>query len=129
MDAQYFKKIQFVTPVTQRGDRHKRVEFCIKLKSDFYQFKIDYYFKMFYIIPTINTNCLQKIHTKSNEQELSKLVQIINKKQTKTVREGKRVAIRLTENNKMTLISPCLLVITLKVNGLIFPIKTHRLAG
>lgn len=124
------KKILFVTPVTQRGDRDiKEQNVCIKLKSDFYQFKIDYYFKMFYILSTMNTNYLQKIHTKNNEQELSKLVQIINKTQIKTVREGKRVAIRHTENNKMTLVSPCLLVIALNVNGLNFPIKNHRLAG
>lgn len=47
----------------------------------------------------------------------------------KIVREGKRVAIRHAENNKMTLVSLCLLVIALNVNGLNFPIKKHRFAG
>lgn len=83
------KKIKLVTPVTQKGDRDiKEQNVCIKLKSGFYQFKIDYYFKMFYIIPTMNKNYLQKIHTKNNEQELSKFIQIINKTQMKTVTEG-----------------------------------------
>lgn len=109
----------------------KRIEFSYASKFSCYEFKIDHYvYSIFYVSLMVTTKQKPIVDTHKKRRESKYLLQKITNSGAKIAREEERRKsfINLQKTiNKMTLVSPCLSVTTLNLNGLNVQLKGMEL--